>query len=294
MKKQINFFENILYGMCIGIFEVVPGISGGTLAFIFGIYETLINAVSNLKKDFKNSFKILFPNVLGMGIGVYCFSFILNFLNMKFPLQVSFCLTGLILGIIPSISSSAFMLLKKNNNINNKNKLICFISFMITIIIMFIINYLSLTLNSSSNIVVDMTFLKSIKFFVVGMLASFCLMLPGCSGSLIMLVFGIYNSVINAIHNLNLLVLLPVGLGILFGLLIGSKIIAFCLKKFKEATFFAIFGLIIGSIVSPLLNFYKTYGLNLNYILSNIFFSTLSLIFGFFVSFLFSNNVEKK
>ena len=65
-----SFLESVLYGICMGIFEVVPGISGGTLALILNIYETLISAISNLKKDFKNSVKILLPYLLGMGIGV--------------------------------------------------------------------------------------------------------------------------------------------------------------------------------------------------------------------------------
>lgn len=305
-EKELGFFNGTVYGIVMGIFEVVPGISGGTLAFVLGIYEILIEAISNIKKEFKKSITILFPTLLGMGIGVYCFSFILSYLNKNFPMEVNFWLTGLIIGIIPSITIEAF------NNFNiiedkfkNKDGMVKFpksivysslLAFILTTTTMFIINYISFKGESTGNIITDLNSLEYLKFAAVGFLAAFCLMLPGCSGSLIMLVFGTYYSVIEAIHSLNFKIIITVGIGVLLGLLLGAKIISYFLKNFREATFFAILGLIVGSSISPFLNFLKTcYSfLNLEYLITHGVFSILTLALGVVFSVSFSSNYKKK
>lgn len=285
-NKKNSFLESVLYGVCMGVFEVVPGISGGTLALILNVYETLIYATSNLKKDFKNSVKTLLPYLLGMGVGVYCFSFIISFLHKNFPMEVNFWLMGLIIGIIPSIALKA----RKFMNNSKSSKFSCFFSFILTVLVMLLINYISFNLKSSNEIIESLSFFDGLKFMLVGALASFCLMLPGCSGSLIMLVFGIYYSVINAIHTFNFSIIFVVGIGILLGLLFGSKIIGYCLKNFKAETFFAILGLIIGSIFSPFLNFLKTcFGmLDFKFLLLHGIFSITTLAIGF----MFSNALD--
>ena len=306
-KKNVNFLENIIYGIAMGIFEVVPGISGGTLAFIFGIYETLIDAISNLKKDFKKSFKILFPSLMGMGIGIYCFSFIISFLHKKYPMETNFWLTGLIVGIIPSITIEAFSYFNTNNfnfkkeyekNIYSKNRLKIITSYLVcilTVLIMVFVNYFSFKLGANNEIITKINFIKSLKFFSIGSLASFCLMLPGCSGSLIMLVFGIYYSVIDAIHTFNFSILFPVGFGILFGLFLGAKLISFCLKNFRAQTFWAILGLVVGSSISPFLNFLKvcSNNLNISFLIKHGIFSILFLALGVVFSVSFANFSKK-
>lgn len=303
-EKNIGILNGIIYGIFMGIFEVIPGISGGTLAFILGIYETLINSISNIKKNFKKSSKILIPILIGMGIGVYCFSFIISFLNKKYPMELNFFLTGLIVGIIPSIAVEAFSFLKTYSSDEKKIKFFktnaiklysCIFSFLLTLAIMILINYFSFTLKASHNIIKTLNFYETLRFFIVGALASFCLMLPGCSGSLIMLVFGIYYSVIESIHTFNFIILFVVGLGILFGLLLGSKIISYFLKHFKAATFFAILGFIVGSCVSPLLNFLKSYYsiLNLRFFIIHGIFSILTLALGCVFSVSFSAHYKK-
>ncbi len=296
-KLKISFIKNFTYAITMGIFEVVPGISGGTLAFLLGIYETLISAISNLRKDFKNSFKILFPSLMGMGVGIYCFSFIISFLHKTYPMEVNFWLTGLIIGIIPSIAFDSFSFFNPGNEkyVTRHTFKFCILSFLLTVGVMIFINYISFNLQDTKEIITNMDFTKAIKFFAVGALAAFCLMLPGCSGSLIMLSFGIYYSVINAIHNFNFFVLMPVGGGILFGLLLGAKIINFCLKNFRPQTFFGIFGLVLGSSISPFLNFLNSCSesLNLSFLLVHGIFSILSLALGFLFSISFSNIVKK-
>lgn len=295
--REISFLENVLYGVFMGIFEVVPGISGGTLAFILGIYEMLIGAVSNIRKDFKNSFKVLSSSLIGMGMGVYFFSFVIKFLNEKYPIEVSFCLTGLIVGIIPSILRAARNCEDGSeifgDNIYNKvPSFMSAFSFLVTLGVMMGVNYISFKFGDAGEIIKNLDVAVFLRLMLVGMLSAFCLMLPGCSGSLIMLVFGVYFSVIEAIHRFNIPILVPVGLGVVLGGLLGSKIIYFCLKRYKKQTFYAILGLIVGSSVSPFLNVLNILFGNVsgNYLLFHGFVSIFTLAFGCVFSMFFSSN----
>lgn len=244
----MEMIKIFIYGICIGSFEVVPGISGGTLAVLLNIYDQLISAISNIRTEFKKNFKFLFTIVSGMGVGIYVFSHIILFLNQNYPLETNFALLGLIVGLVP-------MIFKRSTD--GKFKYRNFSAFILTFVFMMIINYISLMNDLNSNVVSGVILTKLnmtqfLKFFTVGALSAFCLMLPGCSGTMIMLVFGIYFSVIEAIHKFNFLILAPVGAGILFGLIFGAKIINYCFINYRKATYFGILGLIIGSVFAPL------------------------------------------
>ena len=100
---MIEMIKIFTYGIFIGSFEVVPGISGGTLALLLNIYERLISAIINIKTDFKKNFKFLATIVSGMGVGIYVFSHIILLLNEHYPIETNCTLAGLIVGLIPTI-----------------------------------------------------------------------------------------------------------------------------------------------------------------------------------------------
>ncbi len=235
-----------------GTFEVVPGISGGTLAVLLNIYDKLIFSISHLRTNFKNNFKFLITIVLGMGVGIYGFSHVILFLNSNYPIETNCLLLGLIVGLVPMIGKRA---VEGGFRVSN------FLAFVLTFGVMLFVAYVSVrqqvlvssgaVVSSEANAVSDLNFVQIFRFVFVGALSAFCLMLPGCSGTMIMLVFGIYYIVIEAIHRLNFLILLPVGLGILLGLIFGSKLIHFCFVNFTKATYFGILGLIVGSAIVP-------------------------------------------
>ncbi len=302
-----------IYGIFMGMFEVVPGISGGTLAVLLNIYDKLINAVSGLLTEFKKNGQFLITIVSGMAVGIYGFSHVLVFLNKNFPAQINFLLVGLIVGIVPMVFKKSIERVFRFRN---------FVGFLLTFIIMLLISYFSIKQNMqnflnetsvenySSLIYINLSPYQFIKFFLVSVLSAFCLMLPGCSGTMIMLVFGIYASVINAIHSLNFLILIPTGLGVLTGLFLGSKIIKFCFLNFEKATYWGILGLVLGSVFTPLAtaiqhllfkcgviinNNLNTQNLfsNLNFIFISLS-SILVLILGIAFSYLFSKKVEER
>lgn len=293
--KYGKVLKNFFHGVCIGTFEVVPGISGGTLAVLLNIYDKLIMSVSHIRDDFKNSVKYLLPIVLGMAFGVVTFSYVISFLYEKYPMETNFLLLGLIVGLIPMILGRA---------VGSKVKLLNTLPFFAMFAFMIFIICMSLTAEYS--IITDVNLFEFIKLMFVGMLASFCLLLPGCSGSMIMLVFGVYYSIMNAIHSFNILLLLPVGIGVLFGFAFGSKAVEFFFNKFPKATYFGILGLIVGSAISPCLGYLKsvvTMVNNLSLTTDNIssasyfvfhgIISVIVLMFGMTFSYLFTQKSKE-
>ena len=102
----MNFLVEVIKGIFVGVANVIPGVSGGTMAVSFGIYDKLPSAISNLFKEFKKSIKTLFPIVIGMVIGVVGFTFIIPWLLANQPFITSTAFTGLILGGLPMIIKS--------------------------------------------------------------------------------------------------------------------------------------------------------------------------------------------
>lgn len=205
-----------------------------------GIYDRLIESVSNIRQDFKNSMRFLLPLLIGMAIALIALSHVITFLFENFPMQVNLFFIGLIVGIVP-------MLFKKA--VEKDFKKVNVIPFIIMFALMIILAFVSKD-TASTDTFIKMDFLQALRFCGVGFLAAVCLMLPGISGSMIMVIFGTYYSVINAIKTLDILYLIPAGIGILLGLIFGSKGINHCLKKYKNYTYFSIIGLVIGSILT--------------------------------------------
>jgi len=96
----VIFLKNFLVGITIGMGAILPGISSGVLCVVFGLYEKIINSITNFFKDIKQNFKFLFPIVIGVLVGVFVCGNILNFLFKKFSAPISFVFIGLILGSI--------------------------------------------------------------------------------------------------------------------------------------------------------------------------------------------------
>ena len=294
--KYGKVIKNFFHGVCMGTFEVVPGISGGTLAVLLNIYDKLIMSVSHIKDDFKNSAKYLIPIVSGMVFGIITFSYVILFLYENYPMETNFLLLGLIVGLIPMILGRA---------VGSKFKLLNTLPFFAMFVFMIFIICMSLTAESN-NIITDVNLFEFARLILVGALAAFCLLLPGCSGSMIMLVFGVYYSVMNAIHSFNVLLLLPVGIGVLLGLLCGSKIVEFFFNKFPTATYFGILGLIVGSAISPCLGYLRSVVTivnnsslttdnmsNANYFIFHGVLSVIVLMFGMTFSYLFTQKTKE-
>ena len=237
----MNFLKNLICGACIGIAEAIPGVSGGTVAVLLKIYDELIGSISKLRKEFKKSILFLIPIVLGMGLGLFGFSHVITYLLENFPMAVNYFFVGLIVGLVP-------MLLRRS--LDGGFRVSSFWPFLVMLGVMAALAFLPGESAESAGLITEMDVPTGIRFFFCGIIAAVCMIFPGISGSMMMVIFGVYDSVIKAVSTLNIPVLIPVGLGALVGILFGAKLVDFFLRRFPQATYFGILGLVLGSLFS--------------------------------------------
>lgn len=230
----------IIFGALIGIANIIPGFSGGTMAVILGMYDKIISAISNIKNDFKNSLKILIPIGVGAVLGIVGFAKIIEFLLEKFPIATNFVFTGLIIG-------SFSMIIKKTTA--KRRNLSGIVAFLAGIVLMILMQLANVAENSA---ITQLDIASFIKIFTASLISAGAMIVPGLSGSFLLLLFGVYTTILTAISSMNILILMTVGIGCLFGILIFAKIIDKLFKSCKNETYMAILGLMVGSIWSIL------------------------------------------
>ncbi|HCG2552312.1 TPA: DUF368 domain-containing protein [Staphylococcus aureus] len=237
---------NILKGFAMGTSDLVPGVSGGTIALLLGIYNQFIASISGIfSRRFWPSFTFLIPIIIGMLLAMGSLSNLFNYLLSQHHIPTMFFFGGLIIGILP-------YLLKISNyktSFTTKHYMMVIAGIAILIVITLMNNgdkHAGETLTLSTGLI--------IKYFIAGMCASSAMLLPGISGSFMLLVFGVYGTVMLAISEIvklnfiGLPILLAVGFGVLAGFIISSKIIQYFLTHHKLMTFALIIGFVVGSL----------------------------------------------
>ncbi|HCY7559890.1 TPA: DUF368 domain-containing protein [Staphylococcus aureus] len=237
---------NILKGFAMGTSDLVPGVSGGTIALLLGIYNQFIASISGIfSRRFWPSFTFLIPIIIGMLLAMGSLSNLFNYLLSQHHIPTMFFFGGLIIGIVP-------YLLKISNyktSFTTKHYMMVIAGIAILIVITLMNNgdkHAGETLTLSTSFI--------IKYFIAGMCASSAMLLPGISGSFMLLVFGVYGTVMLAISEVvklnfaGLPILLAVGFGVLAGFIISSKIIQYFLTHHKLMTFALIIGFVVGSL----------------------------------------------
>ena len=267
----MNFLVDLIKGVFVGIANVIPGVSGGTMAVSFGIYDKLLNAISSLLKSFKKSFLTLLPIILGMAIGIVGFTYIIPWLLANFPFATSCAFTGLIIGGIPAILRS----LKDGwQSEEKKSLLVNILVFLILLAVAMAMVFLNG--DSESGIALTASAGMIVKIFFMGIIASATMVIPGVSGSLALMILGYYFGVINsvkqfveALRTLNLqgmlnqlYILIPFAIGCVLGIFFISKLISYLLKHFVSATFSGIFALVASSPISIFYKVNQEYSMN--------------------------------
>lgn len=256
---MFEIIKTFLIGCAVGMGNVIPGVSGSTIAVVFGIYDKFINAITlNFKKLWANR-KFVIPMVLGMILGVFAFSKIVSYLYTHFPTQTNYAFTGLIVGSIPLLIS----LVTKQKKGEKKSfwyifSLVICVAIGIAIIYLFSILEGNVDKNTPEfTVLPELSVGLALRIFIAGLLGAVAMIIPGISGSLLMLIMGVYPIVIAAISVIlqpstfvhACLLLLPNGIGVLIGLLAGAKLIGFMLKKAPGQSYAVILGLLLGSAV---------------------------------------------
>lgn len=250
MENLINFFK----GMVIGIANIIPGVSGGTMAVVLNIYDKLISSVSEILKDWKKNLIFLLPIGIGAGTGIVLFSKLIKTLLENKPIPTNFFFTGLILGSIPMIRKKA---------LESKFKASSIIPFAITFGVLIALAVI-MPPETNATIIRDLTVNSFIQLLLAGIIGASAMVVPGISGSFILLLIGLYTTAITAVAEFNIPLLIPIALGAIIGLIFTTKVIDKLLSRFPQPTYFAILGLVIGS-VFPI---YPGFALNMDGIIA--------------------------
>lgn len=246
----MNIVKNILKGVVIGLANIIPGVSGGTMMVAMGIYDKLIHCITHLLKELKKSILFLIPIVIGMGIALVGGSFTIDKLFELFPLQTSLCFVGLVVGGLPAMWKNV-----KGNKIK-PGHMIAFVAFFAVVVIMAF-------MGEANGSAADLSFnvVNVVKLFVIGVVAAATMVIPGVSGSMVLLLLGYYNPIISTISDFfsalkdfdidGLLkgfgILFPFGIGVLVGIFAIAKLIEIIFAKFPLYAYWAIIGLIVAS-----------------------------------------------
>ena len=254
MKKHL---KNFLNGMAFGATETVPGVSGGTIAIILGFYDDLIRTINNFRKDKKNALRFLLPIAAGVAVGVLTLGYIINLMLEKYSFPTMSFFVGLIIGIIPLI----FLKIKKPGKGLELNKIILIV---VPMAFLFGITFLGeLNFGDEASFIATMDVWFMLFIFVSGIVAAAALVIPGVSGSFVLLLIGIYplathcvsaiKDYISDIGNTALLVdickvLVPLALGVAVGGITMVKLIERLLEKHHDTVYSVILGLLVGSV----------------------------------------------
>ncbi len=236
-------------GFCMALADSVPGVSGGTVAFIMGFYDNFIGSIHNLvfgKKEEKKS-ALLYLIKLGVGwiIGMVMAVIVLSAMFQNHIYGVSSLFIGFIAGAIPLIMKD------ERESVRDIRRGILF--FILGVVLVAGITWANGHIGSSVMDLSQFSIVTGIKLFFIGMVAISAMFLPGISGSTLLLIFGAYIPVITAVKGVLSLKLAYVpnliffGCGVIVGAATVVKIIKICLEKYRPQTIYMILGMMIGS-----------------------------------------------
>lgn len=310
MNSFLNLFTK---GIFLGIANIIPGVSGGTIAVVLRIFDMLIEAINNFFKNPTKYIKFLIPIMFGAGTGIILFSKILETALENFSLQTNVFFVGLVAGSIPLIYNQA-----KKFEVKPIYYLATLISFSIVVAMA-----IAKEPTSSEDTEILLNISWGIKIFLSSILAGASMIIPGISGSFVMVLLGIYNLILVSISGLidividalkmivtgdfiagimyvigsnQFLIICISAIGLLVGIVVVSRLIEFLLKRAFSLTYFTILGLIFGSIFS-IFNSPETYASNPNYFefpqaITIIAICSILFALGFFIAYKLGSSEE--
>jgi len=232
----MNFLSDFFKGLFIGMGAIAPGVSGGTLAVIFGIYEKITEAVANIFINFKEKVVFFFPLALGSGVGIIAFGKIMNYLFENYNTEVRYLFIGLMVGTFPT-------LFKQSNKYGFRK------TYYYPFIIALGLTLLFTELGNSAVDIDPAAIPGTLDLIIYGVIIGFGTIVPGISASIILMYLGAYQPLLEAIANIDLAMLIPTGLGFILSIIIFAKLINLLFKKFYGYTYYAVLGFVVGSIV---------------------------------------------
>ncbi len=285
----MKWFLDVLRGMVIGLANVIPGVSGGAMMVAMGIYDRIIRAINNLRKNFKKCFAILLPYGVGMAIAILLGAVGLKMAFAKFPLPTNVLFIGLILGSLPFILKQL-----KGERIGWQGVLAFLVAFAV------IIGLRIMDTHNSTD--VELNAGEIIKLFLLGVVS--CATMVGISSSMLLKTLGYYEVIVTGAipallkgvttgdwgmvwHNVGILV--PFGIGVIFGVIAVAKLIGFAMKKWKTQSYCAILGVVAASPVVILMDASIYEGFNAWIAIASL----VTLVLGFAIAIKLGGDPEK-
>ena len=252
----MKWFLDVLRGMVIGLANVIPGVSGGTMMVSMGIYDKLIWSINNLFKKFKECFKILLPYLVGMLLAIVLGSFALKAAFKNYPLPTNTLFIGLILGSLPYILKEM-----KGEKIGWQG--------VVAFVLLFALVVFLKAIEANNVTKVSLNVGMVLLMVLLGAICSAAMVIPGVSGSMILKTLGYYEPVVTeaipatikgitsgdwsvVLHNLG--ILLPFLVGIVVGIFGIAKLIEVLMRKWKGRTYCGILGMVVASPVAILMD----------------------------------------
>ncbi|GAA0501334.1 DUF368 domain-containing protein [Salinibacillus aidingensis] len=231
-------WKNIFRGLLMGTSDAVPGVSGGTIAVILGIYDQLIESINGLlSKGRRKYLGFLIPLGAGILIALFTISRVITWLLNNYPNQTNFFFMGLIIGVLPYLFHKA----EVKRNFSGSHYVLLIIATLLVASLAFFREPTQPILDVSNSRVL-------LSLFFSGFIASMAMIVPGISGSMLLYLMGTYGTIMYAVGNLEIVAIGTVGIGVIVGIVLCSKLIRYFLENFHYATYAVIIGLVIGSI----------------------------------------------
>ena len=232
MKKFKEWLVLVLKGACVGIADAIPGVSGGTIAFILKIYDRLLDAIDINLKKLKKNLPFLIPLGIGVVLGIFLASKVLGYLFENHNVPTQFFFMGVIIGSLPAIFREC--------KGSGKLRPIHLVPFLLSAVGIILFN--SLKEGSAA------FGINPVSIIIMTVFAAAAMIMPGLSGALVLKILGGYDNAIRAVSELDFITIIYYGIGAAIGLLVAAKVISILLQKCKTGTYCAILGLIIGSL----------------------------------------------
>ena len=247
-----------LIGMVFGFANIIPGVSGGTAMVVFGVYERIILIVTDFRKRIRSEWRFFLPILIGMGVSILLFGTLMDVMLTNNEQLMQMFFIGVIVFSITMIARKSFALKE-----GVKANLSSFIAFLVMLGVMI---WMAVENANAGETVEAMAegnaLLIALKMIVFGAIACATMIIPGISGSLVMVMLGVYGQITAALHTLtnglkamdfgmmlsSLGTLIPFAIGAVLGLVFCAKLIKYLLAHFERATYGAILGFVVGSI----------------------------------------------
>ena len=230
---MISWIARMLKGMIIALGFILPGVSGGVLAAILGIYERMIRFLAHIKENFVENVLYFTPVAIGMVLGIAAFSYPVNLLLDNYKVIVLWGFAGAIIGTIPSLIKESV----KESDRERADTITFWLSFILSGVFLYSLNGMVGTLPANF-----------LSFVLAGALIALGILIPGLSPSNLLLILGLYTPMLTGFKRLDLFgTFLPIGIGGALALILFSKAMDHILKHYHSRVYHFIIGIVLSS-----------------------------------------------